>query len=158
MGHGYTVKCNKCGYEFCGYLGVGMLFPVVYQENIDKMKNGDLGPEAKIFFDKYPNGVIDSEKAVTKCKICGTYDSVYDFTMYKPKDDTAELEKVSYKMMDDIKKSYIKCMEFPHRCTKCGGRSKVYKSFVRKAEKSELKCPKCDGMMGIKPGYMLMWD
>ena len=158
MGSGYTVKCNKCGYSFQASLGCGRLFPTVYQENVEKMKKGELGPEAKEFFEKYPKGVINSERVIAKCKSCGNYDEVYDLTMYIPKDDDNVPNEVDFIWSNDIKKSYVKYMEYPHKCSRCGKKSKVYKSFDRKAFNGELKCPHCDGMMGVELGSMLMWD
>lgn len=35
MGQGYECKCNKCGYSFGANLGVGFLFPMVYQKTVD---------------------------------------------------------------------------------------------------------------------------
>ena len=158
MGQGFGVKCNKCGYGFDACLGIGMLFPVVYEENVKKMKSGELGSEAKEFFEKYPNGVINSEQVVAKCKDCGNYDVVDDLTMYMPKEGVNVPDEVGYIFEEDIKDSYVKYMDYPHKCSKCGGSSKVYKSFEKKASKGELKCPKCDGMMGINVERLIMWD
>lgn len=158
MGQGLSVKCNKCGYDFDAWLGIGMLFPNLYKENVKKMKRGEFGTEAKIFFEKYPNGVINSEQAVSKCTKCGNYDVVDDFTMYMPKDGVTVPDEVAYILAEEIKESYVKYMDYPHKCSKCGGRSKVYKSFEKKAYKGELKCPKCDGFMMINPAQMIMWD
>lgn len=158
MGQGISVKCNKCGYSFDACTGVGMLFPSVYQENVEKMKRGELGQEGKEFFEKYPNGVINSEQAVAKCRKCGNYDIVDDLTMYKPKEGVKVPDEVAYIFEDDIKEAYEKYMDYPHVCSKCGGHTKVYKSFAKKAMKGELSCPKCDGFMMMDFSQMVMWD
>lgn len=164
MGQGFGVKCKKCGYGFDACLGFGMLFPDVYQENVKKMKSGELGEEAKKFFDEHPNGVINSEQVVAKCRNCGNYDVVDDLTMYVPKAGVMplteeQIKDIGYFVESDIKKSYVKFMDYPHKCSQCGGKSKVYKSFIKKAMKAELKCPKCEGAMGLDPERMIiMWD
>jgi len=158
MGQGIGVTCKKCGYEFDACFGIGMLFPHVYQENVKNMKSGEMGPEAKEFFEKYPNGVINCEQVVAKCKDCGNYDVVDDLTMYRPKDGVKVPDEVDYIFEDEIKENYVKYMEYPHKCSECGGSSKIYKSFEKKAQKGELKCPKCDGFMGMEPCRIIMWD
>jgi len=160
MGDGLFVKCSTCGFDFGVSLGAGMSFPTVYQENVKNMKRGKLGEEAKQFFQKYPNGVINSESCVAKCKECGNYDQVDALTMYMPKEGKENLPAdIGYIFADDINKSYTKYMDYPHKCSKCGGSSKVYKSFVKNAENGKLKCPKCKGLMGIDfDNWGFMWD
>lgn len=38
MGEAYGGICKKCGYSFTASLGVGFLFPIVYQDTVQKMK------------------------------------------------------------------------------------------------------------------------
>lgn len=158
MGQEFEVRCNKCGYVFEACLGIGMTFPAVYEENVKRMKCGKLGLEAKAFFEQYLNGVINSEQVVARCKECGNYDVVDDLTMYIPKENANIPDEVGYVFAEDIKESYVKYMDYPHKCSECGGSSKVYKSFEKKAYNGTLKCPKCDGMMGLNLEQLMMWD
>ena len=43
MGIELTCVCEKCGYEFESDVGVGFLYPKVYVETIDAMKEGRFG-------------------------------------------------------------------------------------------------------------------
>ncbi|MBQ3397640.1 MAG: hypothetical protein IJG51_01995 [Synergistaceae bacterium] len=51
MGEVVGYKCEKCGYRFDAYLGMCFGFLRIYNETVAKMKNGELGEEAKRFFD-----------------------------------------------------------------------------------------------------------
>lgn len=48
--------------------------------------------------------------------------------------------------------------QMPDVRSKCGGHTKVYKSFAKKAMRGELSCPKCDGFMMMDFSQMIMWD
>lgn len=157
MGMGYNAKCTECGYEFGVLLGCGFTYPSVYSENIEKMKKGELGKEAKEFFEKYPGGVINSENAVSKCTVCGNYDEVYDLTMYKPKKGLDLPENVDFIMVNEMKGKYIKHMSYPHKCSKCGSDSKIYNKFEKDLMNGLLKCPKCSGDMMDDP-WDILWD
>ena len=110
MGSGFGIICKHCNYEFRPYLGVGRLFPAVYNENVNRMKKGELGPEAKQFFIDHPDGVINSESVVAKCRRCGNYDEVDNLTMYIPKEGE-EMPDVSDGIYEnDIPEFYEKFM------------------------------------------------
>lgn len=49
MGIELTCVCEKCGYEFEADVGVGFLYPKVYVETIDAMKEGRFGQQEKNF-------------------------------------------------------------------------------------------------------------
>lgn len=38
MGSGFKIRCKKCDFNFTAYLGVGMLFPSVYQNTVSEIK------------------------------------------------------------------------------------------------------------------------
>ncbi len=159
MGEGFGVKCNKCGYKFDAVLGFGMLFPVVYEENVKKMKAGELGPVGKKFFEDYPMGAIDSEQVVAKCSSCGNYEIVDDLSMYIPHKGKEHLvEKYGCVTSHELKINYKKYMDYPHKCTKCGADSIVYKNFETDVSNGVAKCPKCDGYMGMDPERIILWD
>ena len=82
MGSGCTMKCPQCGYEFGRSEGVGFMFPMVYQELVQKAKNGELGEEIKLFFSEHPDGAINADRTTLVCNECGNLSGDYDLTMY----------------------------------------------------------------------------
>ena len=159
MGDGFGVKCGKCGYEFDAFLGIGMLALTEHEKYVKKMKAGKLGPEGKKFFEDYPTGVVNTEHAIAKCSSCGNYDDVYDLTMYIPYKNKEHLaDKYGCIMESDIRGNYKKYMDYPHKCSACGGSSRVLKEFEKEASEGVLKCPKCDGYMKKILESYILWD
>ena len=70
MGCGLEYKCS-CGYSFTPHLGVGFLFPQVYEEFVEMGKKGNLGPELQEFLTRHPEGAINAGNVVVKCQSCG---------------------------------------------------------------------------------------
>lgn len=66
MGLDLTCNCKKCGYSFGAQVGVGMLYPKVYSETVEKMKEGQFGLQGKEFFEAFPNGAISCENIVVR--------------------------------------------------------------------------------------------
>ena len=87
MGNGCKYKCSKCGFSFMESTGIGFLFPVVYEETVQKAKSGELGEVIKTFFDKHTNGEINAEKVTLCCDACGHIVQGQDLTMYVPNDE-----------------------------------------------------------------------
>ena len=85
MGMNYYLHCPVCGYEVGVSLGVGFLYPVVYQKTQEDAKNGKLGATLKKFFAQHPDGVVNPALVLAQCAKCGEYKSVPNFTMYLPK-------------------------------------------------------------------------
>ena len=61
MGIEYGFNCPKCNYRIFISLGVGFLFPIVYQETVEKAKAGEFGDTVKEFLNTFPEGRIDAE-------------------------------------------------------------------------------------------------
>ena len=59
MGSGFEYKCSKCNNEYGITLGIGMMYPVVYKELVDEVKNGAFGEEWKQLFDNTENIAVD---------------------------------------------------------------------------------------------------
>lgn len=167
MGEAYGGICKKCGYSFTASLGVGFLFPVVYQDTVQKMKNGELGEFAKKFFEEHPDGAVDCENVVIKCKKCGSFDCAQDLSMYIPikerEEKTGEwavavpAEGIDYVIGDDFDKYYEKYADYPHVCSECDGEAEVVKDFEKIFNSGKMKCPKCGGKFGFD-GTIIMWD
>lgn len=152
MGSGMNMRCPKCGFEFSRFEGVGMFFPMVYKETIQKAKNGELGEELKCFFEKNPQGVLNAEQVTLCCDQCGALSGNMDLTMYIPKNsqDQDSAENRSYIFERELESDYREVMKYPHKCEKCGG-------DMHRVKWSEvLKCPDCKVEMEVSG--LMCWD
>ena len=86
MGYGEEFKCSKCGYEYMYGVGVGFMFPKVYEELLESVKEGDYGEEWKELVLKTDNIAIDAETYLYCCKSCGNWKTEEGLSLYVPKD------------------------------------------------------------------------
>ena len=49
MGYGKIFRCKKCGYVYEMFTGIGMAYPMVYEETMETARNGELGETLKSF-------------------------------------------------------------------------------------------------------------
>ena len=153
MGSGYKMNCPKCSFEFYASTGVGMMFPMVYRETVQKAKNGELGQEIQTFFMEHPEGVIDAESVSLCCEKCGHLTGGKNLTMYVPiagKPSNLESGKKSYVSQLDLESYYTKFKAYSHKCDKCGGSMRIMK------DGEEFICPKCK--LPLERGLPILWD
>ncbi len=148
MGKGYTWKCPQCEYSFSNCEGIGFLFPVVYEETIEKAKERKLGKTLKKFFEEHEDGTIDAERVTLCCDKCGNFSGAQDLTMYIPKYPV--VKRRNYLMKWEIDYSYEKYADFPHKCGKCRGKMHVVK------QDEDLICPECGAT--LEKIAALLWD
>lgn len=171
MGSIYDIYCEKCKYAIRINEGIGFLFPVVYQDTVDKMKKGELGEQAKAFFENHPDGAINGALTLAQCKECGEYFEAYDWSMYIPKsesqvpdgasdgegqDEEANSAKTCV-MTYELEEEYDLYEKFNHKCPKCGSKAEVVDDYHKKLDKGLLKCP-CCGSSLKGSGGMILWD
>ena len=137
MGSGYDFKCKKCKTKYSAMPGIGMMYPKVYQEVVEDIKNGKYGPECQ---------------------------EIMNLALYRPKNAEAIRTKqygiktveewgyVPYVMGYDLKAEYSLVEVFVHKCKKC--RKRMHKATDE--ELQTLPCPKC-GTENATSG-LLMWD
>ncbi len=152
MGSGTVMRCPKCGFEFQRMEGVGMLYPIVYEETMKKAREGELGEILKDFFDKNPDGVLNVEQVALCCDQCGSLSLDKDLTMYIPKNDRVQnsVEDKSYIFEEELEYDYLEIMKYPHKCEKCGG------NMHRIKDDEILKCPDCKVTM--EEVTQILWD
>ncbi len=162
MGEGYTKTCDKCGYTFSCYEGVGFLFPMVYKETVQKAKAGKMGKTLKNFFDEHPDGAIEVVAVTLCCDKCGDLRGGIDLTMYIPKGEIPERSKddcwcptfpfsgEEYVTGSELEEYYEKYADYPHKCGKCKGRMHVVK------DSRTLLCPNCKEP--LRTTDTIMWD
>lgn len=132
MGRGYIYSCEKCKKSVYLSMGVGFLYPKIYQKTVEDTKAGAYGELGKLFFEMYPDGALDVEENVFRCKDCGEYRNLPRLSMYIPKEGykhEAPKGKWStampwygedYILPRELDEDYEFIGEYDHKC-KCGG-------------------------------------
>lgn len=173
MGIVLSCNCKKCGYHFGASVGVGMLYPKVYSENVTAMKEGQFGKQGKAFFETFPDGAITCENIVVQCNDCGQLMEVPELSLYIPKDGydpTNEDRSIpwssgfsgkgyDYISFTEIEKHYQLFELYDHRCTYCNGHTSVVSGFTESMKEGidrHVRCPECGSMIAINSVYF--WD
>lgn len=161
MGTGYNYVCKTCGKEFTAYLGVGFMYPQLYQDVMNSAREGKLGIKVKQFVIDNPHAAIDPKSVIAKCEKCGNYEAVSDLGMYLPKKGNSPfIHKGNWTVGDcDNKNEYVFEFDqydlidrYDHKCSSCGGRMQV----LQDEEPESLKCPACGDEMVVRD--VIMWD
>ncbi len=177
MGTGYTLQCRKCGYEISADLGVGFLFPRVYQQAMKAARAGKLGKKIQQFLREYPDGALDVENVFLQCPECGRLEKGQDLSMYVRNPDVPRREKGIWSVAAPFADAdYVSSMELKeeqtytlyapgHICEKCG---KPMKSITdnelmrsrfdkeKETDRTEVSCPECGDLLWI--AEIDMWD
>ena len=170
MGLEYKLKCNKCGYQIYAELGVGFLFPKLYNETVQEMKEGKHGEKAAEFFATFPDGAIDYGLTLAKCSECGEMFEVTSMNMYILKEGhsvpsskgrrwstAASFYETEYITSMDLEEHYELFERYIYECPKCGGASETMDNVERLIRDKKLKCSKCnEGIMKIDD--FVYWD
>ncbi len=162
MGKDCRCECPKCGFTFTRAEGVGMLFPLVYAETIQKAKSGELGKDMQNFFEEHDDGAIDASYVTICCDNCGDIARAQDLTMFVPANENVKrtahgrwsvamsFDDVDHVSKWDLKKDYREYAKYTHVCKKCGGNMHI-------APREEtLMCPKCK--IPLEATGYLAWD
>lgn len=165
MGITYYLQCSVCGYEAGVSLGVGFLYPMVYQKTQEDAKSGNLGVTLKKFFTQHPDGAVNPTLVLAQCEKCGKYSSVHDYTMYIPKAGNQKkppkgrwsvampFEGEEYVDSDEFEDGFDVYKLFPHRCGSCRGKVTI----LPDAKIEYLKCPHCENQVLTIQG-ICHWD
>lgn len=175
MGEGYCFSCKNCGYTFEANLGIGFMFPSVYEEVMNKARGGKLGPDAQRFLSEHPDGALDCSTVALNCKKCGELGTDLSCDMYIPKQaqqiesedwkcsPAFPVEGAKYVMPMDLIRDYDLVQRYPHRCAKCNGEMEsISKGKLTRygyedvIDKRKLKCPHCRQPLVMSDA--LMWD
>lgn len=167
MGSIYTCKCNKCGFSYEAWTGVGFLFPKVYEETVNKMKAGEYGPQGKDFFEAFPNGAITCDNVVIQCTRCHKLSEVPELTMYIP-NNRYDPQKINenkvpwstafsfnnkkYVSSGDLNKYYTEFEKYDHKCPECNGKAVIVPGFTDDCSKGidrHVVCPQCSNILDI---------
>lgn len=167
MGKGYTVSCSNCSYSETVYLGVGFAYPKVYEETVEAIKEGDLGPDLKTIFLEHPQAAVDIETVLLHCRDCGLIGAGRDLSVFYPKEgyDHTKRERhrwstvmpcydVEYVSPGELKEHYDLFKRYIHRCAKCGKPLDTIRE--EEMRRASLKCPQCG--KELMADNNIMWD
>lgn len=164
MGSGYQFMSSKCNEIYGIYLGIGMLYPNVYEETVKDIKNGTFGKEWKQFYEDTENVAVDVENRIYICPDCGSWKQEKGLSLYAPNNEYAlkDVKKGfpifygndSIPAMFGHKPEYRLVKEYEHKCDKCGIK-------MREADNRELyglPCPKCGASPDPDQIDIMDWD
>jgi len=154
MGNGFLIKCERCGYEFTCFTGIGMMFPVVYKDIVTDIQNGKYGEAHKAFMAEHPDAVVNCERKFYMCSECGAIDTARDLSLYLPKESEPA---PAYVMPNDLKGKYKKCLAYDHKCTSCNAVMKAA-SLPKEVEAGNVKCPSCEKPFEVPEIIEVNWD
>ena len=154
MGVGYGFKCKKCGYYYDVHLGVGMMFPRVYDSCINDIKAGKYGKEWRKIALSQEYIAVDASKYLYICKSCNHWKVSYSLSLYKPKDIDSIQNKqyTSYVTPSMLEYEYTFIKSYIHKCDKCSKRMCRYDINSQ----SSLVCPKCGTDNEVSE--LIRWD
>ena len=166
MGSGYLYVCKNCKKRYSVQLGVGKLFPQIYEETTRLIDRGHYGPEWQKIYRHTPYVAVDAALELYLCDNCRNWKSDKNLSLYEPNDiaqiktrrygikTVEEWGHIPYVLDFELEQDYHLIKEYPHTCDKCG-------NPMRKIDKDHipdiLSCPKCGSDNERKP-VMMMWD
>ena len=156
MGNGFLIRCKKCSYEYRALLGIGMLFPTVYQETVSGIKEGKFGEEYQKFFEEHPDAAVNCEAYMAVCQDCGAFDTVKSLSLFLPKKNEEKTLTFGCLTFEDLKADYKIAKKYPHKCSSCGGDLKPI-DLIDELSKKAVRCPKCKDEMQLTED-LLLWD
>lgn len=174
MGSGGRIV--KCGCQEVRVLdGVGMAFPMVYQETVADIKAGKYGDTMKYIMKNMNFVTVDTTNKIYHCKKCGHLETMQVLNLYLPKDT----EKIKKKVINrwtaaepnskmtigelgefpywlpngEDSNDFIMFYKFKHDCPICG--TKMSRVKVRRI--TDEKCPKCGQNYQVQ-NLDILWD
>ena len=175
MGANVIYKCSKCGKKYWAQEGFGMLFPLVYEETLQKAKDGELGHQMQELALNTKNVAIDAELKVYYCGKCNHWESDTCYSLYAPNFDKPVPEvvpsiwkeigvKCEERLFDydaaeyvtewELKNYYHLIRRYIHKCPKCKSRMHI----ATKKELDNLRCPDCGGEKDKEFVGFMNWD
>ena len=148
MGHGYNVKCKKCGFHQNIFLGVGFSAPMIGQEILEQIKQGKYGKRFMEDAAAIKNPVVWHEQELYFCEHCGNWKVDTAVNLCAPVDEDAEPD--FFVSGADIGDTYNVARSKTHRCGKC---SHIMRPVTNG---DKIACPDCGEE--LERGGMIMWD
>ena len=124
---------------------------------IQDMKSGKYGEKAKKFFQENPDGTVDCDNVLFRCRKCGFVKVDKALDLYKPKEFVPELNYPNiYPLV--WPGYYEKVIELDHKCERCGDKMDIQNEdiFLKNVNEGIIKCPDCGGF--LEESNRFDWD
>ncbi len=165
MGEGISFTCKHCGKENCALWGIGMIFPLSYQETIQQVKNVECGAEYKELAESFPLFAVNSEKYVFTCDRCNTWRCDKDMSLYVPNNiEKYKRKKIDemywpyYETEDSLEQDYRLVKKVNHRCDKCKRPMRRMSHDEAMNRLSTGWCGYCGAVNNTEDISHVMWD
>ena len=86
MGHGISVICNDCGKKEYLTVGIGFMYPDIFQDTLGEIKQGKYGKEWQVLCNSAEYVAVDAERYFFLCNKCNHWDLSLGMDLYKPND------------------------------------------------------------------------
>lgn len=160
MGNSLSCKCPECGFSFSALIGIGYMYPLVYNDTLQKIREGEYGKDAASFISEHPDAIVDASDAVYLCSSCHNLQAEQVLGLYLPKEETAENENDRRLVLPcDFRGNYKLVKPYAHRCERCQSKTKklTETSFRKLIAQHQLLCPGCNAPLDIVDNGIL-WD
>lgn len=150
MGTGFNIKCDCKTYNLL--LGVGRMYPSVYEEEYQKACSGEYGTELMDKLNENPNYYVDCSSKLMYCPKCGYFETGMTRDLYEITD-----EEVTDVFLHQLNISDYKLIHKTSlNCPKCNTQFK-YSENVGKKVIRKLKCSDCGSKLTEGLG-LIRWD
>ena len=155
MGNYYRCNCQNCGYEIMANYSSGDLTAELYERTVKRMKKGQLGKEAKAFFQEHPDGAVDVQPSLYVCSGCGAYKDMTVMDMYIPEDGYVHNSKFNPLLAkptvdetvypEELKAHYRLFKKYKHLCPECKAEMFIIpeKNILKLLIDENMTCPNC---------------
>lgn len=161
MGDGLILHCEKCGERYPLMLGVGMGYPMEYDEIMEKLFKGEFGANLQKIVESTNNVVVDAKDYLYVCEKCGFFNVYNALDLYQVTNEDMIKESINedkkwlngWHFFKHDAKNFRILKRVKYACPKCKGRMKRYSEYDKIPE---LECPDCHEKL-VKGGY-ICWD
>ena len=152
MGNGYTLTCASCKNQLHVYEGVGMFYPQVCRDILQRMQQGAYGDALQKAALSHSNAAIHQEECLFQCMTCGRiqHGEVIDFCI--PQYASGLPDHFCFVMKHDIGEGYRVIGSVPHPCPVCQSDMQPISADAH----TLFPCPRCGGQLTITD--WLKWD
>ncbi len=150
MGIGIGLKCPKCSFHKHYSLGSGFLLPVVHDEVVEKIKDGEYGIEWQEYFEAHPEAVVNVNLALYHCPLCNAIVDDYNLDLYNATNSTSAANGTRPSWGDGGEREFVK--HYTHLCPICDGEMQEVDWIMQET----LPCPRCGEKLIYRQDYN--WD
>lgn len=158
MGHGISVICNDCGKKEYLTVGIGFMYPDIFQDTLEEIKQGKHGNEWQSLCNSSEYVAVDAERYFFLCSKCNHWDLGLGMDLYKPNDpDEIRKEKYGDKTVEEWgympywtreqkENKYTLLKKYIHVCPNCNIEMERYDKIPENITEL-IRCEYCGGKL-----------